>query len=75
MSRGSWIHDEVVWHFGTLRLAASCTQCAGVGAEQIRTAQPPKLRKTIPEETFAKMCLAGRGIYGAYLRWLAEPDE
>lgn len=75
MSQGSWIHDEVVRHFGSPRLTAGCTQCAAVQAEEIRIAQPPARRKTIPDEALTQMCPAGRAIYSAYLRWLAEPDE
>ncbi len=75
MSQGAWIHDEVVRHFGSLRLTASCGQCSAVRAEEIRIAQPVARRKTIPDDVLVKMCPAGRSIYSAYLRWLAEPDE
>jgi hypothetical protein len=75
VSQGSWIHDEVVRHFGSPRLTAGCAQCAAVRAEEIRIAQPLARRKTIPDEVLGQMCSAGRSIYRSYLRWLAEPDK
>lgn len=68
VSRGSWIHDDVSRHFRT------CDQCRATDAENIRVAQPAPLRRSLPDEVFAKMCADGRAIYRSYLRWLAEPE-
>lgn len=75
MSKDSWIHDDVVRHFGSFRITGSCSQCRDVRPEETRIAQPEKLRRTLPDEVLAKMCPDGRSIYRSYLRWLAEPDE
>jgi hypothetical protein len=69
MTRGSRIHDEVRLHFG------SCAQCRAVNPEEARIRQSEALRRTVPDATLAALCPAGRSIYWAYLRWLAEPDE
>lgn len=69
MTRGSGVHDDVSRHFGV------CSQCASVQPESVRVAQPEALRRTVPDDVLVKLCLAGRSIYRAYLRWLAEPDE
>jgi len=69
MTTGAWIHDAVSRHVG------ACVQCQSTDAENVRVAQPERLRRTVPAEVLAKMCPDGRAIYRAYLRWLAEPDE
>jgi hypothetical protein len=69
MTRGSQIHDEVGDHF------KRCTQCRAVDPERLRVQQSKAIRLTVPEATLAAMCLSGRHVYTAYLRWLAEPDE
>jgi hypothetical protein len=75
VSKGSWVHDEVVRHFGSFRIEPSCAQCHDVHAEEARVSQPKVLRRSVPAEVLAKMCPDGRAIYCAYLGWLAEPDE
>jgi hypothetical protein len=69
VTRGSWIHDDIVRHF------RSCAQCRDVKPEEVRIQQLPALRLTVPATTLAAMCPDGRSIYRSYLRWLAEPDE
>lgn len=66
MSRGSAVHDELGRHF------RSCVQCRNANPEAARLRDPK--RRTVPPETLAAMCVLGRGIYHAYLQWLAEPD-
>ena len=65
MTKDSWIAEDVGRHF------RSCAQCQ---PEEARVAQPEALRRTVPDEMLAKMCLYGRSIYRSYLRWLAEPE-
>lgn len=68
MTQGSGIQEDVSRHFG------SCALCKATRPEEVRVAQPGGLRRTVPESVLAAMCPAGRAIYRAYLRWLAEPD-
>lgn len=75
MSKGAWIHDDVVRHFGSGRVAASCAQCHATEPEKSRVAQPKEHRRTVPDEVLAAMCPDGRAIYRSYLRWLAESDD
>jgi len=66
MTRGSRIHDELGEHF------RGCPRCRDVNPEEIRLLQPPALRRSVPAPTLEALCPAGRPIYQAYLRWLAE---
>lgn len=69
MTKGSWIHDDLVRHL------KACAQCRAVQPEDVRVAQPKARRRTVPDGVLAKMCSDGRSIYRSYLRWLAEPDD
>jgi hypothetical protein len=66
VTRGSKIHDEVSAHF------RRCKQCRAVDPETERIKTPD--RRTVFAATLAAMCSEGRGIYKAYLSWLAEPE-
>jgi hypothetical protein len=63
MTRGSEIHTELSRHFDR------CERCMGVDPEAERVTQG-----SISAATFAALCVDGRTIYHAHLRWLAEPD-
>lgn len=71
MSKGSWIHDDVVRHF------KDCAQCRAIDPEASRTRHknPGHVSEDdVPAEKIAALCPDGRSIYRSYLRWLAEPD-
>lgn len=67
MTHGSEVHDALGRHL------RGCAQCRGVDPERARLEQPRAPRHSVPEETMAALCSAGRSLYQAYLRWLAEP--
>jgi hypothetical protein len=72
VSKGSWIHDDVVRHF------KRCSQCCAADPEsaRIKHRDPGKVSEDdVPAEKIAALCPDGRSIYRSYLRWLADPDD
>lgn len=66
MTQGVQAHTDVSRHFKV------CPRCRLLDPEAERTAYPGK--RTISDGTMAAMCIDGRRIYRAYLRWLSEPE-